>query len=85
MKSKCLASLVAAIDLEQYWQGLIQTLKQFDDNQDNEETEDITLFNGSYVDPKFILHGGPMGQSRQKISRIFYITIYFYICLIVFI
>ena len=64
MKSKCLASLVTAIDLEQYWQGLIQTLKQFDDNQDNEETEDITLSNGSYVDPEFILHGGPMGQSR---------------------
>ena len=43
LKSKCQASLPTATDLEQHRQGLIQTLQQFGDNQDNEETEDITL------------------------------------------
>ena len=61
LKSKCQASLAAAIDLEQYRQGLIQTLKQFGDQ---EETEDAVLSNDSYVDPEFILYGGHMGQSR---------------------
>ena len=63
-KKQCQASLEVATNLEQYWQGLIQTLKQFDDNQDNEEIEDITLLDDSYVYPEFILHGGPMGESR---------------------
>ena len=40
LKNKCQASLVVANDLEQYRQGLIQTLKQFGDHQENEETED---------------------------------------------
>ena len=40
LKIKCQASLVVANDLEQYRQGLIQTLKQFGDHQENEETED---------------------------------------------
>ena len=61
LKSKCQASLTAATDLEQYHQGLIQTLKQFGDQ---EETEDAVLSDNSYVDPEFILYGGPMGQSR---------------------
>ena len=30
----------------------------------NEETEDTTLSDDSYVDPKLILYEGPMGQSR---------------------
>ena len=63
MKNKCQASLAAAIDLEQYRQGLIRTLKQFGD-QENEETEDAVLSDDSYVDLKFILYGGPMGQSK---------------------
>ena len=63
LKSKCQASLAAATDLEQYHQGLIQTLKQFGD-QENEETEDAVLSDDSYVDPEFILYGGPMGQSK---------------------
>ena len=62
LKSKCQASLAAATDLEQYRQGLIQTLKQFGD-QENEETEDAVLSDDSYVDLEFILYGGPMGQS----------------------
>ena len=48
LKNKCQASLAAAIDLEQYRQGLIRTLKQFGD-QENEETEDRTLLDDSYV------------------------------------
>ena len=64
LKSKCQALLATAIDLEQYRQGLIQVLKQFGDNQDNEETKDIVLSDYSYVDPEFILYGGLMGQSR---------------------
>ena len=60
LKRKCQASLAAATDLEQYRQGLIQTLKEFGDHQENEET----LSDDSYVDPEFILYGGPMGQSR---------------------
>ena len=63
MKSKCQALLAAATDLEQYRQWLIQTLKQFGD-QENEETEDAVLSDDSYVDLKFILYGGPMGQSK---------------------
>ena len=63
LKSKCQASLAAATDLEQYRQGLIQTLKQFGD-QENEETEDAVLSYNSYVDSEFILYGEPMGQSR---------------------
>ena len=51
MKSKSQASLAAATDLEQYHLGLIQTLKQFGD-QENEETEDTVLLDDSYVDPK---------------------------------
>ena len=62
LKSKCQASLAATTDLEQYRQGLIQTLKQFGD-QENEETEDAVLSDDSYVDPEFILYGGPMGQT----------------------
>ena len=61
MKSKCQASLVVVIDLEQYRQWLIQTLKQFVDNQDNEEIENIALSDDSYVDLEFILYGEPMG------------------------
>ena len=49
LKSKCQASLAATTDLEQYRQGLIQTLKQFGD-QENEETEDAILSDDSYVD-----------------------------------
>ena len=64
LKSKCQASLVVATDLKQYHQGLIQTLKQFGDHQENEETEDTALSDDSYVDPELILYGGPMGQSR---------------------
>ena len=64
LKSKCQASLVVTIDLKQYHQGLIQTLKQFGDHQENEETEDTALSDDSYVDPELILYGGPMGQSR---------------------
>ena len=51
LKSKCQSSLGAATDLEQYRQGLIQTLKQFGD-QENEETKDTILSDDSYVDPK---------------------------------
>ena len=61
LKSKCQASLAVATDSEQYRQGLIQTLKQFGDQ---EETEDAVLSDDSYVDPEFILYGEPMGQSR---------------------
>ena len=64
LKSKCQASLAVATDLEQYHQGLIQTLKQFDDHQENEETKDTTISDDSYVDLELILYGGPMGQSR---------------------
>ena len=60
MKSKCQASLAVATDLEQYRQGLIQTLKQFGD-QENEETKNAVLSDESYVNPEFILYGGPMG------------------------
>ena len=63
LKNKCQASLAAAIDLEQYRQGLIRTLKQFGD-QENEETEDAILSDDSYVYLEFILYGTPMGQSR---------------------
>ena len=64
LKSKCKASLAAATNLEHYRQELIQTLKQFSDHQENEETEDTALSDDSYVGPKLILYGGPMGQSR---------------------
>ena len=64
LKSKYQASLAAATDLEQYRQGLIQTLKKFGDQENEETTEDAVLSNDSYVDPEFILYGGPMGQSR---------------------
>ena len=64
LKSKCQASLAAATDLEQYRQGLIQTLKKFGDQENEETTEDAVLSDDSYVDPEFILYGGPMGQSR---------------------
>ena len=64
LKSKCQASLAVATDSEQYHQGLIQTLKQFGDHQENEETEDKTISDDSYVDLELILYGGPMGQSR---------------------
>ena len=63
MKNKCQASIAPATDLEQYRQGLIQTLKQFGD-QENEETKDAILSDDSYVDHEFILYGGPMSQSR---------------------
>ena len=63
LKSKCQSSLGAATDLEQYRQGLIQTLKQFGD-QENEETKDTILSDDSYVDPELILYGEPMGQSK---------------------
>ena len=49
---------------EQYRQRLIQTLKQFGDYQENEETKDIALSDDSYVDPKLILCGRLMGQFR---------------------
>ena len=49
---------------KQYCQGLIQTLKQFGDYQENEETKDTILSDDSYVDPELIFYGGPMGQSR---------------------
>ena len=61
LKSKYQASLATVTDLEQYRQGLMQTLQQFGDNQDNEEIEDTTLLDDSYVDLKFILYNGPMG------------------------
>ena len=64
LKRKCQASLAAATDLEQYRQGLIQTLKQFGDYQESEETEDTVLSDDSYLDPKLIIYGGLMGQSR---------------------
>ena len=57
-------SLVVATYLEQCRQGSIQTLKQFGDHQENEETEDTTLSDDSYVDPELIRYGGPMGQCR---------------------
>ena len=59
MKSKYQASLAAATDLEQYRQGVIQTLKQFGDHQENEENEETkytTLLDDSYVDLKLILY-----------------------------
>ena len=62
--SKCQASLAAATDLEQYRQGLIQTLKKFGDQENEETTEDAVLSDDSYVDPEFILYGRPMSQSR---------------------
>ena len=61
LKSKYQASLATVTDLEQYRQGLMQTLQQFGDNQDNEEIEDTTLLDDSYVDLEFILYSGPMG------------------------
>ena len=64
LKSKIQASLATATDLEQYHQGLIQTLKQFGDHQESEETEDTILSDDSYLDPKLIIYGGLMGQSR---------------------
>ncbi|KAJ9698244.1 hypothetical protein PVL29_007366 [Vitis rotundifolia] len=60
----CQASLAAATDLEQYRQELLQTLKQFDDQQENEDNEEIVISDDSYVDPEFIIYGGPMGQAR---------------------
>ena len=39
----------------------MQTLQQFGDNQDNEEIEDTTLLDDSYVDLEFILYSGPIG------------------------
>ena len=64
LKSKCQASLATATDLEQYHQGLIQTLKQFGDHQENEEIEETTLSDESYVDPELIIYRRPMSQSR---------------------
>ena len=64
LKRKCQASLAAATDLEKCHQWLIQTLKQFGDQQENKEIEDTTLLDNSYVDPELILYEGPMGQSR---------------------
>ncbi|KAJ9672781.1 hypothetical protein PVL29_026132 [Vitis rotundifolia] len=58
------SSLAAATDLEQYRQELLQTLKQFDDQQENEETKEIVISDDSFVDLEIILYGGPMGQSR---------------------
>ena len=63
LKSKCQASLASATNLEQYRQWLVQTLKQFGD-QENEKTKNAVLSNDSYVDPELILYGGPMGQFR---------------------
>ena len=63
LKSKCQASLATTTNLEQYRQWLIQTLKQFGD-QENEETKDAVLSDDSYVEPELILYGEPMGQSR---------------------
>ena len=51
LKSKCQVSLVVATYLEQCRQGSIQTLKQFGDHQENEETEYTALSDDSYVDP----------------------------------
>ena len=51
LKRKCQVSLVVATYLEQRHQGFIQTLKQFGDQQENEETEYTALSNDSYVDP----------------------------------
>ncbi|KAJ9702934.1 hypothetical protein PVL29_004607 [Vitis rotundifolia] len=64
LKSKCQALLAAATDLEQYRQELLQTLKQFEDQKENEENEEIVISDDSYVDPEFIIYGGPMGQAR---------------------
>ena len=64
LKSKIQASLATATDLEQYHQGLIQTLKQFGGHQENEEIEETTLSDESYVDPELILYRRPMSQSR---------------------
>ena len=64
LKSKCQVSLVVATYLEQCRQGSIQTLKQFGDHQESEETEDTILLDDSYLDPKLIIYGGLMGQSR---------------------
>lgn len=64
LKNKCQTSLATATDLEQYRQGLIQTLKQFSYNQDNEENEDVEISYDSYVDLELILYGRPLGQSR---------------------
>ena len=63
MKSKCQVSLAVATNLEQYQQGLIQTLKQFSDNHNSEENKDIAFSDDSYADLELILYGGPMGQS----------------------
>ena len=60
-KKQCQTSLAIATNLEQYRQGLMQTLQQFGDNQDNEEIEDTTLLDDSYVDLEFILYSGPIG------------------------
>ena len=51
LKKKCQVSLVVATYLEQCRQRSIQTLKQFGDHQENEETEYTTLSDDSYVDP----------------------------------
>ena len=45
----------------------MQSLKQFSDNQnnaENEDNEDITLLDDSYIELEFILYGGLMCQSR---------------------
>ena len=60
----CARTIVCLGCEEQYRQRLIQTLKQFGDYQENEETKDIALSEDSYVDPKLIIYGGLMGQSR---------------------
>ena len=80
LKSKCQASLVVATNLEQYFQELLQTLKQFGDHQENEETEYTTLPDDSYVDPELILYGGPMVNPDKRFQESF---VWLYICIIV--
>ena len=46
----CARTIVCLGCEEQYRQRLIQTLKQFGDYQENEETEDAILSDDSYVD-----------------------------------
>ena len=67
LKSNCQASLAVATNQEKYRQWFIQSLKQFSDNQnnaENEDNEDITLLDDSYIELEFILYGGLMCQSR---------------------
>ena len=80
LKSKCQASLAVATNLEQYYQELLQTLKQFGDHQENEETEYTTLPDDSYVDPELILYGGPMVNPDKRFQESF---VRLYICILV--